>query len=330
MSLVSRAVGANAEARIRPYRPADEAGLLRVWTRALWADPIGPATWRGKVLLDPNFDSEGCLVAESDGEVRGFILSLVRRVPFFNDGLDPERSWITAFGVDPAYHGRGYGGALLTAALDRLRGLGRTSVALAPYVPNYFTPGVDVDAYAEGLAFLSRHGFETIERPISMRAELTRFQPAAAIVERAEQLRAEGIEVRPVEPYDIVPVLEFIPRHFTWDWHREASGVLTDLFTGDPRQVGMVVAVQNGRVLGYAEHRGERFGPFGVDPSLRGRGIGRVLLAAMLGDMLRKNLHAAWFLWTGDDAARLYAQCGFHEVRRFAVLRAALEIGGRE
>jgi mycothiol synthase len=39
-----------------------------------------------------------------------------------------------------------------------------------------------------------------------------------------------------------------------------------------------------------------------------------------LSEMLKKNFHAAWFLWTGDDAARLYSQVGFHEVRRFAVL----------
>ncbi len=309
---------------IRGYRPEDESGLLQAWNAALWADPIGPATWRAKVLLDPNFESDGCFVAEAEGEVCGFLLSLVRRVPFFNDGLEPERSWITAFGVAPAWQGRGLGGAILDAALDRLRHMGRQTVAIAPYVPNYFTPGVDVTAYARGLDVLTRRGFETIERPLSMRAELTAFRVPEAIAERAERLRAEGIEVRPARLSDIVPVLDFVQRHFTWDWHREASGVFADLFAGDPRQVSMLVAVQGGRVLGYAEHRGERFGPFGVDPGLRSRGIGRVLLAATLGEMLKKNYHAAWFLWTGDDAARLYAQCGFHEVRRFAVLRKAL------
>jgi GNAT superfamily N-acetyltransferase len=86
----------------------------------------------------------------------------------------------------------------------------------------------------------------------------------------------------------------------------------------------MVVAVRDSEVLGYAEHRAERFGPFGVDPALRSRGIGRVLLATTLTEMLKKNYHAAWFLWTDDNAARLYARCGFHEVRRFAVLKREL------
>jgi mycothiol synthase len=309
---------------IRGYRPDDEVGVLAVWNSALFADPISATTWRAKVLLDPNFDREGCLIAEVDGEVRGFLLSLVRRVPFFGQGYEPEQAWITAFGVAPGWEGRGLGSALLGAALDRLKGLGRTNVALSPYVPNYFTPGADANAYAAGVAFLTRHGFKVIERPISMRAELTGFQIPESIQERATALRDEGIEIRPATPADIVPVLDFIPRHFTWDWHREASGVFNDLFAGDPRFVGMLVAMQDGEVLGYAEHRGERFGPFGVHTGLRSRGIGRVLLAHTLHEMLKKNFHAAWFLWTGDDAARLYSQVGFHEIRRFAVLKRQL------
>jgi len=309
---------------IRAYRAEDEAAVLRVWNAALAADPINATTWRGKVLLDPNFDRDGCLIGEIDGEPRGFLLSLVRRVPFFGQGYEPDDAWITAFAVEPGWEGRGLGAALLDAALERLKGLDRKRVALAPYVPNYFTPGADAKAYARGIEFLTKRGFEVIERPISMRAELTGFRIPDAIAERGSTLRKEGIEIRPAVPTDIVPVLDFIPRHFTWDWHREASGVFNDLFAGDPRFVGMMVAMQGEEVLGYAEHRGERFGPFGVDPELRSRGIGRVLLALTLSEMLKKNFHAAWFLWTGDDAARLYSQVGFHEVRRFAVLRKQL------
>lgn len=313
-----------AQPVIRPYAPEDEDAVLRVWNSGLFADPINATTWRAKVLLDPNFSRERCFIAEADGEVRGFLLALIRRVPFFNDGLEPEASWITAFAVEPGWQGKGIGTALLRAAEDSLRQQGRKTVALSPYVPNYFTPGADVEAYAPGIAFLQQQGFEVIERPISMRAELTGFTTPAPVRERQDNLHADGIAVRPVTPADITRVLDFIPRHFTWDWHREAAGVLNDLYNGDPRFVGMIVALQDGEVLGYAQHRGERFGPFGVRPDLRSRGIGRVLLANTLSEMLKKNYHAAWFLWTGDDAARLYSQLGFKPVRRFAVLKKTL------
>jgi GNAT superfamily N-acetyltransferase len=202
--------------------------------------------------------------------------------------------------------------------------IGTTRVSISPYVPNYFTPGPDVAAYAPGIDFLMRRGFTEIERPISMRAELTGYQEDAAISERRAALAAQGIEVRPVTPADIVPLLEFVREHFSADWLREATGVLNDLYNGDGRFVGMVIARQGDRVLGYAEHRNERFGPFGVREDQRGGGIGRVLLSITLAEMLKKNVHAAWFLWTGDDAARLYARCGFHSVRRFSVLTKEL------
>lgn len=309
---------------IRPYAGTDETAVLRVWNSAMFADPITATTWRAKVLLDPNFDPAGCLVAEVDGEVRGFILSLVRRVPFFAMGYQEDLSWITAFGVEPEFQRQGIGSALLEAAETRLRGLNRTSIAMSPYVPNYFTPGPDAKAYAHGVEFLTNRGFDVLDRPLSMRNELTDFQVPEDIAGRIEALAGEGIEVRPATPEDIVPVLSFLEQHFDWEWHREASDIFNSLFNGDGRHVGMLVVTQGDQILGYAQYRNERFGPFGVRPDLRSQGIGRVLLTSTLRQMRASGFHVAWFLWTGDTAARLYARYGFHEVRRFAVLRKTL------
>ena len=52
------------------------------------------------------------------------------------------------------------------------------------------------------------------------------------------------------------------------------------------------------------------------------------MLATCLLEMLKKNYHVAWFLWTEENAARLYSQLGFRPVRRFAVLRK--ELGKRQ
>lgn len=309
---------------IRPYKPDDERAVVQTWNRALWSDPISPEIWRTKVLLDPNFDPATCAVAEVDGAVRGFVLALTRQVPFYNEGLDPASAWMTAFGVDPASQRQGIGSALLGATLDQLRALGRTRLHVSPYVPNYFIPGVDVAAYGDGLQFLEQRGFVVTSRPLSMRVILTQFQVPTPIVEARTRLRSGGITVRRATPEDIVPVLQFVRDHFSWDWHREASGVFQDMFAGDPRQVDLFVAVRGHEVLGYAQHRAERFGPFGVRPESRSQGIGRVLLAETLLAMRAKQFHAAWFLWTSDNAARLYAQCGFEEARRFAVLSREL------
>jgi ribosomal protein S18 acetylase RimI-like enzyme len=310
--------------RIRGYAAADEAGLIGTWNAAIDSDPISAAVFRRKVLLDPNFDPAGCVVAEVDGAVRGLVLSVGRRVPFFNQGLQAEEAWITAFGVHPQWREQKIGTQMLEAVLQRLRNQGRTTVTVSSYVPNYFIPGVDVAAYAPAVSFLEGHGFVEGSRPLSMRAELTGFRIPEPVAQTAARLWSEGVDVRPAEPADILPVLDFVRQHFSWDWYREAADVLSELFAGDPRQVNLLVATHSGQVVGYAQHRAERFGPFGVNPALRSRGIGRVLLARTLVEMLKHGYHAAWFLWTSDNAARLYAQCGFHEVRRFAVMKRSL------
>lgn len=291
----------------------------------MWGDRIDAAAWRSRVLLDPNFLPESCAVAEdSQGVLVGFMLGLARQVPYFAQGYEREKSWITAFGVLPEHRHAGVGSALLEHVCQVLRAGGAQEVAVAPYVPNYFIPGVDVAIYADAVRFLERHAFAVQSRPLSMRADIATFQALEEIIATQARLQAEGIQVGLATAEDMVPLQQFLRRCFSWDWVRFAGEVLADLFAGDPRAVGVLVAKQDGAVVGYAQFRAERFGPFGVDPAWRSRGIGRVLLAQTLLAMRQRGSHCAWFLWTSDTAAWLYQQCGFREVRRFAVMRKAL------
>lgn len=289
------------------------------------ADPIDAGAWRSRVLLDPNFEADGCLIAEVDRVVVGFLLSIRRRVPFFESGFEPDRGWITAFGVDPDHRRRGIGGALLDAALERFGRLGIRNVGVSPYVPNYFIPGPDLDAYASGVELLLQRGFTETSRPIGMRADLTELPTPETLAEKRSRLTATGIEIRPAEPDDIVPLLAFVGTNFSPDWRREATGVLNDLFIRNERHVSLVVARRGDDVLGYAQHRGERFGPFGVRADQRGNGIGGVILATTLAEMHRKELHSAFFLWTDETAARLYERHSFRCSRRFVTLERNIE-----
>jgi len=305
--------------RIRPYQGQDEPALVRLWNRTMTHDLINEAVFRTRVLLDLNFNPQGLLVAETDGKLVGFLLSIARQVPLHLQGLEEDRAWITAFGVDPDYRRRKIASQLFQAALARLS---PRQVLISPYTPNYFIPGVDVQAYPEAVAFLQAAGWEITSRPISMRADLTGFQIPAGLVEHEERLNEEHqITIQPVRAADLPDLMPFIAAHFGWDWVRFAQEYLLELFGPGSDEICFLVARQGQRIVGYCQQRRERFGPFGVDPAMRGLGIGRLLLFHCLADMLAKGFHCAWFLWTGADAARLYALAGFQPVRQFAVMR---------
>lgn len=309
---------------IRPFRGTDEAELLDVWRASMFADALGENVFRTKVLLDPNFLPENLPVAVEDGRVVGFVLSLTRQVPLFLQGLEPDSAWITAFGVLPEYQRRGIGAKLFAYVRERLAAGGRKTIDIAPYVPNYFVPGVDIQAYPGTLAFLEKQGYKARYNAISMGADLSGFRIPAEIVElAARREREDGLVIRQVAASDLPELMPFIVKHFGWDWYRFAQDYLTDLFAGNgSQQICFLVAVKNGEIVGYCQQRLERFGPFGVNPEFRNLGIGRLLLFRCLATMSARNNYFAYFLWTGEDAARLYSLAGFKRRREFAIFHA--------
>jgi ribosomal protein S18 acetylase RimI-like enzyme len=302
---------------VRPYQAADEEHLVTLWNASMWADPIDALAWRSRYLLDPNFDPNSCIVATSNGAPCGFVLGMTQREATNSD------AWIVGFGVSPSHRRQGIGRALFTTLENKWRTSGIDRITIGPYIPSYVTPGVDESSYPEAIAFLEAMGATTLNRPLSMKASLTGYQPASSAVETTARLAAEGVTIRPAVPADILPLLDFLEEHFP-HWRGDATGVMLELFGSEPRQVTLHIAEENGTIIGYAQSRAERFGPFGVNESCRGRGIGAALLAHVLPAMRARGFHCAWFLWTSARAAKLYREHGFEEVRRFALMAKSL------
>src|SRR4051812_38192146 len=110
---------------IRSYRPQDEAQIVALWARSLVRDPVTPERFRQMVLLDANYDPEGCLVAIEGGEPIGFALGIVRRQPMDGVGLEEHLGWITAFFVAPERQRQGIGTRLVERLLEFFRARGR-------------------------------------------------------------------------------------------------------------------------------------------------------------------------------------------------------------
>ena len=94
-----------------------------------------------------------------------------------------------------------------------------------------------------------------------------------------EQLSRAEIIVRRAQPFEISKVRSFITENFSTAWADEIS------FGFAAKPVTVYIATMNRTVVGFAAYECTRrafFGPTGVVDSMRGRGLGKVLLMASL------------------------------------------------
>jgi mycothiol synthase len=239
-----------ADFELRPYRGDDESALIATWNVALPVDPVDVMLFRRKVLLDANFDPERLLTATRGEEVLGFCLCVRRRVALPEAGLEPERSWLTAFGVRPDCQRHGIGSALLNRSLGALAAAGCTQVSIASYTPNYLVPGVDQEAYAAGLKFLLARGFQKVTEAISMDANIVKLD-WGPYSERKAALARRGVRIRHLEPADIPALLRLMWDAMPSDWIRHMLALLDDAARGLAKwtQVSVAIRGQEIRVL---------------------------------------------------------------------------------
>lgn len=304
--------------------PLDLEPVVALLRKTLASDPITSGVFQRKALLDPNFDPKSALVAVEDGVVVGFVLGITRKIAIEDQPPDFDRAWITLIAVEPSRQRVGIGMELLRQLYPYLIEKGLKSIWVSPYAPNYFTPGVDVNAYPGAVEFFRKNGFAEAYRPLSMDAPLLDINTPEWVFEKERQLVKDGVTVETFKPEYILPLLDFMKAEFPGDWQRYIRETMSRIARGQDCPGHLWVAEEQGKALGFAQHEAERFGPFGVAAEARGRGIGAVLLFKCLHAMRDKGLHNAWFLWTDDKTAKLYQQAGFAESRRYVVMRKAL------
>jgi GNAT superfamily N-acetyltransferase len=309
---------------IRTYRGGDERGWIAAWNAAMPADGITEGVLINRILTDANFDPEGLLIAEEDGQIVGGLVAIVRRLPLSGTDLEPDSGWITAFFVHPDFRERGVGHALLQAADQFFVARQRSTVYFASYAPNYFVPGIDRNTYPAGAHLLEAVGFSTLYQCVAMDRNLVGFQIPEDVRALEAARREEGYMVEPLTLPYVAAVIAFNEREFDPDWTRAIRDALK---TGVPLS-HILIARRGDEVVGFCLYGGydgvgDRFGPFGVAESLRGTGLGKVLLYRCLEQMRWEGLHGAWFLWTGEKepAGRLYVRAGFSVTRRFDVMK---------
>src|SRR5207237_25039 len=156
----------------------------------------------------------------------------------------------------------------------------RSLVMVSSYAPGYFIPGVDVAAYAGALRFLAKHGYTEVYRPLAMQTFLTEFAIPPWLQQKRAELSSQGLEVKPFDPSMTVPLLEFTKHEFPGDWVRIVRETIAQIVAANAPPARLIVAIDNGNIVGFSHYEDERFGPIGVAVSQRGRGVGQLLMFA--------------------------------------------------
>ncbi len=310
---------------IRHFESKDFMPMLELWNTCVPADGINQDLFERKVILDPNFDPEGLIIAESEGKLVGFILGIIRKVPMEIIGLQEDLGWITMFGVKSEYRGQGIGKALWGKSNEFFRKHHRKLISIATYSPNYFIPGIDIKEYPDAVKFCEKLGFVAGARPLSMDNPIVTYKIPESLALKEIQLNKEGITFRQYSRELIMPMLDFMKNHMPGDWLKGIRDNLTLLTINKFKEEQIQVALEGDQIIGYAQYEEDHFGPFGVRDDYQGRGIGQVLLARTIQSMHNRGHHVAWFLWTDDKAAHVYQKVGFKETRRFVVMKKELK-----
>ncbi len=305
---------------IRPYSGDDEGGVVNLWNNCLTRDPITTDIFRRKVLLDENFDHEGCNVATFGGEVVGFSLAMRRQYPYYGIGLESGKGWITTFFVRPDFRNAGTAARLIKVSEDFLGALGVREVYVSTYTPNYFCPGIDIDAYVEAHNLLKTLGYKKHERVYSMGRSLLDFEYSPSADSLYASLKSQGIAIHVFEPKYITGLLDFLRTNYPGDLLRVALERLRD----NPSTDQIMVAVKNSHVIGFSHYEDEHFGPFAIDPAFTGKGIGTCLYYETALQMKEKGKRNLWLAWTTGHAKDFYYSRGLRVTRRFEVMRKTI------
>lgn len=315
---------------LRAHLPGDDAAIVELWNAAAGDRyPLRDRLWRQLTADNPDFRSSDLVVAVDgppEGPARaaaprplvGFgYLGRARSVVLGRRAW-PSEGWLQVVAVTPGRRRQGIGRAIVERLLADARAEGLERVLIAGGV-HYLFPGAPLDL-PEARTFLAacsarfEHETYDVRGTLDGRATLDRDRAALA---------AAGLAVRAMDAAEGSTLLAFLEREFGPDWVYDqdwaaSSGMAPDdivLLVGADRAGPPVAAAD---IAGFATiHRrgpgplfGPRFwedllepasgglGPIGVAARLRGRGLGRALLAVALDTLHARGVRDCVIDWT--------------------------------
>lgn len=235
---------------------------------------------REAVFEDMDFDRALLIAAWANGALAGAIAGVRRG----------ERGHAKLFAVAPEWRRRGIGSRLLGELEDRLGQRGARTCRIFHDAPYYLRPGVDF-RLTDMVSMLERRGYEQKHAACNMVVDLTHARLDTS--EAEVSLATRGIVIRRLEhgDRDHLAVAAMSP-----NWRVEVARS----FRRAP--ISTHIALQGDAIVAFATHSVSgpaQFGPMQTDPSLRGLGIGALLLRRCLADLRSAGFPRCDIQWVG-------------------------------
>lgn len=240
---------------------------------------------------DPNYNDRYNLLALENGRMIGFVLGARRlREPAEMVEVQKELAWIKLFAVEEGFRRKGVATALFNEFESRVKEDGVKAIRITDYPIWTLFSGVDLK-YEDGIGFLQRRGFRKAGETVDYEVDLAKFY----IPRRIKEIDKCPVVVRRAEQSDRKMVLEWVKSQFSifWAWEADAG------FKHDKPKLW--IAEEDGKIVGFSVYGALEphwFGPIGVSPNIRSKGIGSVLLFNCLKSMREEGQKYAVIPWT--------------------------------
>jgi mycothiol synthase len=300
----------------RSFHGDDEEHIIPLWNLCMVRDAITRERFHQKVLLDENFDPEGCVIATAEDAIVGFALSVRRRYPYYDLGYEADRGWITMLFVHPGHRRKGIATVLVGRCENFLRKHNVSKILMSPYTPYYFFPGVDIDTYAGGYSLFLKLGYTSVEKIYGMERSLLDFYPTEEMEKRCNRLESQGVLIKKFEPRYITGLLEFLRKDYPGDLYRLALEKLRR--SSESNEI--FIAVKGKQIVGFSHFEGEHFGPFAIAQAFMGKGIGPCLYYRTALYMKENGQRHLWLAWTTGHAKDFYFKLGLKTIRRHEIM----------
>jgi len=273
------------------------------------------------VLEDPNRDDSLYLIALEDNVPVGCLIGAYRKrePPEWVD-KQKDTAWIKVLCVRPEHREKPVFEHLLEEFIKLSKDAGKKTIIYGGFPSWHFSPGLNI-RYDYYLRKLKENGFAKRGEVVDYEVDLLHLYYPDYVKKLEEEAVASGIVFREASLKEKDKVLSWIKEKFSPGWATEAKMAFKEKWGG------VWIAEEDEEILGFSVYGGLEpnwFGPIGVDPQKRRKGLGTILLYKTLKSMRERGQRYIIIPWT--EHLFFYSQLpGIKEIKHYIKLSKNIE-----